>query len=310
MRLEEVPDPSPGPREALVRIRAVGVNPVDTYIRAGTYAARPKLPYIPGSDAAGTVERVGAEVHDFKPGDRVYLSGTAASRATGAYAEQAVCEPAQLHPLPADVSFAQGAALGVPYSTAYRALFMRAQAKPGETVLIHGASGGVGTAAVQLARAYGMRVIGTAGTDEGLRLVRDQGAHHVFNHRSPDYLAEVTALTGGRGVDVIVEMLANVNLDRDLGALALRGRVAIVGNRGRVEIDPRQAMSRDAAIFGMTMFNATADDLTRIHAALGAGLESGALRPVVGKEFPLADAARAHEAVMEPGAHGKIVLIP
>jgi NADPH2:quinone reductase len=200
--------------------------------------------------------------------------------------------------------------MGVPYATAYRALFFRAQAKPGETVLIHGASGGVGTAAVQLARAHGLRVIGTAGTDEGLRLVKEQGAHHVLNHRSADYLKEVVSLTGGRGADVIVEMLANVNLDKDLGVLALRGRLAIVGNRGRIEIDPRQMMSRDGAIFGMTLFNATAEELATIHAALGAGLESGALHPVVGREFPLAEAAQAHEAVMAAGAHGKIVLIP
>lgn len=310
MRLEELPDPTPGPRQVRVRLRAVGVNPVDTYIRSGTYAVRPKLPYIPGSDAAGTVERVGDQVREVGTGDRVYVYGTAEGRAWGAYAELAVCEVAQVHRLPDQASFGQGAALGVPYATAYRALFHRAQARPGETVLVHGASGGVGTAAVQIARAHGLRVIGTAGTDEGMRLVSAQGAHHVLNHKSADYLKEITTLTDGRGVDVVVEMLANVNLDKDLGVLAVRGRVAVVGNRGRIEIDPRQAMGRDGAILGMTLFNATAEELASIHAALGAGLESGALRPVVGREFPLAEAARAHEAVMAPGAHGKIVLTP
>jgi len=177
-------------------------------------------------------------------------------------------------------------------------------------VLVHGASGGVGTAVVQLARAHGMRIIATAGTERGVQLVRDQGAHEVLNHREADYLARVTALTGGRGVDLVVEMLANVNLDRDLDLLALHGRVMVVGNRGRIEIDPRKIMSKDGAILGMTMFNATAEEYRIMHAALAPGFENGALTPVVGRELPLADARRAHVAVLEPGAYGKIVLIP
>ena len=212
--------------------------------------------------------------------------------------------------LPPGSSFQQGAAIGVPYATAWRALLMRAQARPGETILVHGASGGVGTACVQIARACGMRVIGTAGTDKGLALVRSQGAHHVLNHREADYLQRLPPLTGGRGVDVVLEMLANVNLDRDLDLLAPQGRVVVVGNRGRIEIDPRKSMARDAAILGMTLFNATREHLEEIHAGIGAGLDNGSLSPVVGKEFPLADAAKAHAAVMESGALGKIVLVP
>jgi NADPH:quinone reductase len=168
----------------------------------------------------------------------------------------------------------------------------------------------VGTAAVQLARAAGLRVVGTAGTEEGRRLVSEQGAHEVLDHRAPDYLGQLGGLTGGRGVDVILEMLANVNLDRDLGVLAKGGRVVVIGSRGTVEINPRQAMTRDAAILGMTLFNTSPQELAGIHAALGAGLEAGTLRPVVGRELPLAEAARAHEEVLKPGAHGKIVLIP
>jgi NADPH2:quinone reductase len=200
--------------------------------------------------------------------------------------------------------------MGVPYGTAWRALFFRAQARPGETVLIHGASGGVGIAATQIARAHGLRVIGTAGTDKGIALVREQGAHEVLNHRDADYMNRILPLTGGRGVDVILEMLANVNLDRDLEVLALRGRVMVIGNRGRVEIDPRKFMGKDGTILGMTMFNATAEDQRAIHAALAAGLENGTLNPVIGRELPLAQAVQAHGAVMETGAFGKIVLIP
>jgi len=227
---------------------------------------------------------------------------------TGTYAEFALCKKEQVHPLPANISFAQGAALGTPYATAYRGLLQRAVAKPGETALVHGASGGVGIAAVQLARAHGLRVFGTAGSEEGLRLVREQGAHEVFDHRTRDHFDQIMKAIGGHGIDVIVEMLANVNLGKDLTILAKGGRVVIIGSRGPAEINPRDTMQRDADIRGMILPNTPPAEMASIHAALVAGLEEGALRPVIGKEFPLADAAEAHRAVMEPGALGKIVL--
>jgi NADPH2:quinone reductase len=304
LRLEEVPTPGPGPGEVLVRMHAIGVNPVETYIRAGTYARLPEIPYTPGNDGAGVVEQIGDSVTEFKPGDRMYTAGSV----SGTYAELALCKTEQVHPLPKNVSFAQGAAMGTPYATAYRGLFQRADAKPGETVLVHGASGGVGTAAVQLARARGLRVFGTASSDEGRKLAREQGAHEVFDHRAPDHFEQIMNATGGRGVDVIVELLANVNLGKDLTILAKGGRVAIIGSRGRVEIDPRDAMQRDIDLRGMVLPNTPPAQMASIHAALVAGLENGTLRPVIGKEFPLAEAAQAHRAVMEPGALGKIVL--
>ena len=306
LRLEEVGEPGAGAGQVVVRVRAAGVNPVDTYIRGGVHAVKPQLPYTPGLDAAGEVVASGEGVTRFGTGRRVYTAGSL----TGTYAEFALCEESQCHPLPERILFTEGAGIFTPYVTAYRALFHRANAEPGETVLVHGASGGVGTAAVQLARAAGLRVVGTAGTEEGLRLVLEQGAHEVLDHRAADYLERLGGLTGGRGVDVILEMLANVNLDRDLGVLARGGRVVVVGSRGTVEINPRQAMTRDASILGMTLFNASPQELESIHAALGAGLEAGTLRPVVGRELPLADAARAHEDVLKPGAYGKIVLTP
>jgi NADPH2:quinone reductase len=305
LQMEDVPAPSPGPAQLLVRVKAVGVNPVDAYIRTGTYARKPQLPYTPHTDIGGVVESVGSSVTRFREGDRVY-----AFAVTGGGAELAVCEEWQAHPLPAEVTFQQGAAIGVPYGTAWRALFIRGRARAGETVLVHGASGGVGTAAVQIARAQGLRVLGTAGTEEGLTLIREQGAHLAFNHRDSHYRSSILSATGGRGVDLILEMLANVNLDHDLDLLALHGRVVVIGNRGRVEIDPRKSMGKDAAILGMTLFNATADEFNEIHAGLVAGLENGTLRPVIGRELPLAEAAKAHQAVMEPGAFGKIVLLP
>ena len=307
MKLEDAPDLSPGPGEVLVRVEAVGVNPVETYIRAGTYARKPNLPYTPGTDVAGVVDAVGPDVTSVKADDRVYAHTTTG---TGGYREWTLCDQAHVHALPARLSFQQGAALGVPYSTAWRALFLRAQARAGETVLIHGASGGVGVAATQIARASGLHVIATAGTDRGMALAREQGADEVLNHRAPDYLSAVMPLTGGRGVDLVLEMLANVNLDRDLDVLAIRGRVMLVGNRGRIEIDPRKIMSRDAAVLGMLMMNATAEEYRVIHAALAPGLENGSLTPVVGRELPLSDAATSHVAVLESGAYGKIVLVP
>lgn len=304
LRLEETEDPHPGAGEVLVRVIAAGVNPVDVYIHTGQHARKPALPYTPGMDASGIIEAVGAGSKYFDVGDRVYVAGSL----SGTYAELALCRETQVYPLPARLSFGQGAAVGVPYATAYRALFDRAQTRPAETVLVHGASGGVGIAAVQLARAVGSFVFGTAGTEEGRRLVAAEGAHHVLDHRAEGYLQELLTLTGGRGVDVIIEMLANVNLNQDLGVLAPRGRVVVVGNRGSIEIDPRRSMTRDSSILGMSLMNATEQELARIHAALVAGLDNGTLRPVVGRELPLADATRAHQLVMEPGAHGKIIL--
>ena len=306
MRLVEVPDPAPGPGQVLVRVRAAGVNPVETYIRSGAYARRPALPYTPGHDAAGIVEAVGERVAGVVAGDRVYTSETV----TGAYAELALCHATRVHPLPSSVSYAQGAAVGVPYATAWRALFQRVRAVPGETVLVHGAGGGVGVAAVQIARAAGLRVFGTAGTPGGIALVLREGAHAVFDHRSSAYVEEAVATTGGRGFDVILEMLANVNLSRDLKTLAMGGRVVVIGSRGTVEIDPRDTMARDASIVGMSLFNMPDADRAVVHAALVAGLGNGTLRPVVGREFPLAAAPEAHVAVMSPGATGKIVLHP
>ncbi|HAM57595.1 MAG TPA: NADPH:quinone reductase [Candidatus Rokubacteria bacterium] len=306
LRLEEVPAPQPGPGQVLVRNHAVGVNPVDTYLRSNTDNRGPKLPYTPGSDSAGVVEAVGTGVTAVKAGERVYVGGTL----SGAYAELALCDQGQVHPLPANVSFAQGAALNVPYATAYHALFNRGHGQAGETVLVHGASGGVGIGAVQLARARGLTVIGTAGTERGRRLVLAEGAHHVLDHGAPGYLDELMKLTGGQGVDVALEMLANVNLQKDLGIVAMRGRIVVIGNRGMVEINARLAMNRDATILGMALYHATPAQLAGIHAALVEGLRNGTLRPVIGQELPLGQAPRAHEAVMAPGHHGKIVLVP
>ncbi|HTQ60112.1 MAG TPA: NADPH:quinone reductase [Candidatus Solibacter sp.] len=306
LKYEEVPAPKPAAGQVLVRIHAVGVNPYDTYMRTGTYAVKPPLPYTPGSDGAGVVEAVGTGITKVKPGDRIYVARTV----TGAYAEYTIALESQAQPLPAKISFAQGAGVWVPYGTAYHALYHSAQARASETVLIHGASGGVGIAGVQFARALGLRVLGTASTQKGLDLVSREGAHQVFDHSKPGYLDEIMKATGGRGVDIVLEMLANVNLANDMKLLATNGRIIVIGNRGEITINPRDLMARRSSVRGFTLWGITESEEAAIHAGIYAGLENSTLRPVVGKELPLAEAARAHKEILEPGAAGKIVLIP
>ena len=305
LKFEDVATPKPSGGEVLVRIHAAGVNPYDTYMRAGTYALKPTLPYTPGSDGAGTVEAVGEGVKKVRRGDRVYTGRTL----TGAYAEYALALEEQVHPLPANIDFKQGAGIWVPYGTAYHALHHSANAHASETVLVHGASGGVGIAALQIARAMGLKVLGTAGTPRGLELAKREGAHQVFDHRKTGYQEEILQATGNRGVDIILEMLANVNLSHDTKLLANNGRVIVIGSRGEVTINPRELMGRRASIRAFTLWGIMPSEEADIHAGIFAGLENGTLRPIVGKELPLAESARAHKEILEPGSAGKIVLI-
>uniref|UniRef100_A0AAY4AZG5 Enoyl reductase (ER) domain-containing protein n=1 Tax=Denticeps clupeoides TaxID=299321 RepID=A0AAY4AZG5_9TELE len=302
----DTPVPRPAPRQVLIRVRACGVNPVETYIRSGSYPRRPALPYTPGSDVSGVVEAVGDAVQLLQPGDRVFTTATE----TGGYAEYAAACEDSVHRLPDSLDYVQGAAIGVPYFTAYRALVHRAHAKAGETVLIHGASGGVGIAACQIARAFGLKVLGTAGTPEGMALVLKNGAHQAFNHREDGYLSKINEATNGQGVNVIVEMLSNVNLSNDLQMLANGGRVTIVGSRGPIEINPRDTMSKESTIIGVSLFFSTKEEKAECAAALFAGMEAGWLKPVVGLQYPLENASQAHEDIINSqGASGKIVLI-
>lgn len=306
MKIEELPTPVSSGSQVLVQIEAVGVNPVDTYLRTGIHAHAPKLPYTPGKDAAGIVESVGDSVTKFKPGDRVYT----ADSLTGTYAEYALCEEKQLGALPDNVSFEQGAGIWTPYATAFRALFQKADAKAGETVLIHGASGGVGIGAIQWAKNAGLTVIGTASSEEGKKLAAEQGADHVFDHTDDSHLAAVKEITGGKGVDIIIEMLANVNLQKDFDALAMFGRIVVVGNRGSLDFNPRSIMGKDATVYGMSLFNSPQADRDKIHEAIFDGLNKGYLNPVIRKTLSLSDAPFAHHEVIESKAFGKIVLVP
>ena len=309
MKLVEVPEPEPTGTQVLVRVAAAGVNPVDTYIRSGKHAHAPKLPYTPGKDAAGVIEKVGSEVKNFKVGERVYT----ADSISGTYAELTMCDEAQLGRLPDAAGFAAGAAIWTPYATSYRALFEKAKAQKGETVFIHGASGGVGIAAIQWAKHAGLRVIGSAGSAEGKQLVTGEGADIAVQHLSSPggtARAEILVATDGKGPNIIIEMLANVNLQLDLDVIAMFGRIAVIGNRGTLEFNPRGIMGKDATILGLSLFNASADMRKEIHTAIFGGLSEGYLRPVVAKTFNLADAPAAHREIIENRALGKLILSP
>lgn len=310
MRLQEVSDPIPGTGEVVIDVRAAGVNPADTYMRSGAYAILPKLPYTPGGDAGGVVAAVGPDVEDFAVGDRVFVGTALSFDLTGCYAEKVKRRASEVMKLPGDVGFAAAAAFGVSYPTAHYALFARGGARAGETVFIHGASGSVGTAAVQLAKRAGLKVVGSAGSASGLALVVEEGADLAVDHTRKGYLDEVRSYTGGRGPELILEMLANVNLAADMELVAKYGRIIVVGNRGEITVNPRLTMMKELDIRGIQLWNATPAQVKPMMQDIMAGVAEGALRPIVGREFPLADAAAAHVAVLAPGAHGKIVLVP
>lgn len=305
LRVEELPQPRPAEGQVRVRMHAAGVNPAETYMRSGQYGSLPSLPYIPGFDGAGVVAEVGARVTRVAAGDRVYVASLRLPEGAATYAEETVVDENEVWPLPEGISFAQGAALGIPCGTAFRALHFVGRGQPGDWVLVHGASGAVGTAAVQLAEAAGMRVVGTAGTEKGRELARSLGADAALPH---DALDEARQYTGGRGFELIVELAAHRNLGHDLPLLAPGGRVVVVGSRGSVEVTPRDLMNNGGAILALNLFFTPPDEYRRIHEGLGAAMRTGALRPVVGRSFSLAEAARAHEIVLEPGAVGKVVL--
>jgi len=305
LKVEEVPVPKYGNKDVLVRVFAAGVNPVEAYIRSGVYPRLPQLPFTPGCDAAGIIEAVGSDVKKFQVGQRVFCT----KLNHGSYAEYCAYPEDSCWILPQRITYTHGAAIGTPYFTAYHALFQKAKPRPADSILIHGASGAVGLAAVQLAKAFGMTIYGTAGTDVGLKLVKENGAHTVFNHRHADYTKEIMTATNGQGVDVILEMLSNVNLDKDFELVKKFGTIVVVGSRGKVEINPRSLMDKDATIVGLSMVNSTAREWADIGAALTSGFENGTLTPVVDKVYPLEKAADAHKDVIEnSGAKGNLIL--
>lgn len=304
LKLEDIPVPSFSDSEVLVRVNAAGINPVDTYIREGAYATLPKLPAILGKEVAGIVEDVGDDVSNLKKGDRVF----ALLPENGGYAEYVTCKEENVYPLSEKLTFSQGSGLCIPYFTAYRALVTKCRIKAGEILLVHGASGAVGIAAVQIAKAYGLTVAGTAGTIEGMDVVKKVGADHVFNHREKGYLNNAVAAIGGHGFNVVLENLANVNLGADLTVLNQQARVAVVGCRGVVEVNPRSLMLTEGSIIGVMLAGATKEETQETAEVILRGIESGWVNPVIAREYTLDEATQAHHDIIHTsGARGKLV---
>jgi len=311
LQAAEIPVPQqPGKDEILVRIHAAGVNPVDSYIRqgyGGGLGLDIKTPFVPGIDGAGEVEAVGEGVTRFKKGDRVFVY---LRDLQGTYAQYCLCPQNRVYSLPAKVTFQQGSALGVPYFTAYRALFQTAHSKSANSVLVHGASGGVGLGGVQLAKAAGKTVYGTAGTEAGLKLVKEAGADYVFNHREKDYVKKIIDATKGEGVDLILETNAHINIPNDIQIIKKRGIIAVIGSRGTTTIDPAALFVKSIAVIGIAVLDYPFDEMAAAGARIVNGLQDGSLNPVVDREYPLKDAPAAHKDIIESaGAKGKLVLM-
>ncbi|KAK3087239.1 hypothetical protein FSP39_003459 [Pinctada imbricata] len=309
MKVESsVPVPTPAKSQVLINVKAAGINPVDTYIRAGTYALKPELPYTPGHDIAGVVEEVGSDVKSIKKGDRVFTIRTA----SGGYAEYCTAEADTTRHLRNRLSFEEGAGVGVPYYTAYRAVQIIGKARPGETMLVHGASGSVGLACIQYGCHLGLRVLGTAGSQTGVDLVKENGADAVFNHREENYVQEIMDSTDGNGPDIIIEMLANVNLEKDMTMVAKRGRIMVVGNRGSIEVTPRHLMAKESTVAGVMLFGSTQEEMKEMSGAIDAGLGPGGwVKPHIGREYSLDNAPQAHgDIINNTGATGRLIIKP
>jgi NADPH2:quinone reductase len=309
LQLDQLEDLVVDAGEVVVDVKAAGVNPADTYMRTGTYGIVPDLPYTPGGDAGGVISQIGEGVTGFKVGDRVIIGTALSFRLQDCYAYQVKRPASEVLALPDHVSFQQAAAFGVSYPTAHMALFHRGYAKSGETVFIHGASGSVGTSAIQIAKRAGCTVIGSAGSDKGMALIKEQGVDLAVNHNEDGYIDQIKSFTDGKGVNLTLEMLANVNLDKDMDLAAKFGRIVVIGNRGEITINPRVAMMKELDVKGTALWNMTAEQIKPIMEDILAGIADKSLNPIIGKEFALSDAARAHDAVLEPGAYGKVVLI-
>jgi putative PIG3 family NAD(P)H quinone oxidoreductase len=307
--LDEVPAPTPATGEVLVRVAAAGVNRADLMQRQGFYPPPPGASAYPGLEVSGTVSALGEEVTGWLVGDQVcaLLSG-------GGYAEQVAVPATQLLPVPAGVSLIDAAALPEVASTVWSNVFMSANLQPGQTVLIHGGSSGIGTMAIQLARAVGARIAVTAGTPDKLAVCRALGAEILVNYRDQDFVEVLNDATHGVGADVILDNLGAKYLARNVSALAVNGRLVIIGLQGgaKAELDINALLRKCAAVIATSLRGRPAGEKAAIVAAVRERvwplIESGQVKPVVHRTFPLAQAAEAHRE-LEAGANvGKVLL--
>lgn len=306
MQLQDVRDPTPGPEDVLIRVQAVGVNFADHLMRIGAYL-RQEPPVIPGLEAAGVVEALGARVTGFTVGQPVLALGKRT------YAELMVAPAWAVIPAPAQVDIAAAAAIPVAFTTAWHALVTCADLQPGERVLVHAAGSGVGSAAIQVARELGGRVIATAGQDWKLDRARELGAEATINYSTQDVAAVVQALTDSQGVEVVLEGVGKATFAASLKSLSDGGRMVVYGapSGPRVELDTRPTIFRNLTIYGMAVttspkFAQTVADFSQ--RAL-AWFDEGRLRPVVDRRFPLVSAGEAHQRMMDREQFGKLILV-
>jgi NADPH2:quinone reductase len=305
MRILESELPVPDDNQVLVKIHYAGVNPVATYHRSGSNGYTPATPFTPGLDGSGEVVALGKRVSRFAINDRVYF---APLRIIGSYSEYWLAREDEILPLPESLSFEEGAGLYVPYFTAYTAVISRGKAETGETILIHGASGAVGQACIQIAKAKDMKVIATAGSEKGLKLLQDLGADIVVNHRDEGHMSRAVALNDNEEIPLIIEFLADRNLQEDMEICRRNGRIIIVGNRGETTINARLTMKKNLDIRGLSLFNATRDELNHIHEAVTKGADEGWLKPRCHRIFDLEDIAEAHDLVTTGPSLGRILI--
>ncbi len=307
LRLEDAPEPQLQPGQVLIRVRAAGINPADLVRLSGRLGSLP-LPYIPGTDVCGEVEKVGGGVNNVKEGQRIF--GRAL---TGGYAERTCLAADEAIPLPANLSFEEGAAIPIPFYTAYQALHNKAALKSGETVLVAAGGGGVGVAAIQLARMAGARVMTTVGSREKAERVAALGAQAAVNYREQDFVAEAQKFTDNKGVDVIIENVAADNLAKDFLAVAPRGRIVVIGTgtgkAGDASFPVFAALMKDVTMLGMSLINAGSaiPQMARILTGL---FSEGKIKALVSKSYPLAQAAQAMEDLVAARVFGKLVLTP
>ena len=328
LEIADLPKPKAEAGQVVIRVKAAGMNHLDTWVRRGLPGVTPPLPMVPGSDAAGLIEEVGPGVTGLKAGDRVFVApgfscgrceecgsgndplcrdyGILGEHRNGTQAEYAALPAANVMPLPDGLSFEEGAAFPLVFLTAWHMLVGRARVRPGEDVLVQAGGGGVGTAAVQIARLHGARVLATVGSDDKAARVRELGADAAINYRTADFLAEVRRLTGKRGVDVVVESIGQETWDGCLKALARGGRLVTCGATSgyRAETDLRFVFSKGLSILGSTMGSRA--ELLRVARLVG----ERRLKPVIDRVLPLERVAEGHRAMAERSLFGKIILTP
>jgi len=308
MEVVEVPVPQGEPNEAVVKVSVAGVNSIDGQFRDGTL--RTPLPFIPGQEGAGVVTAVGAQTKAVKIGDRVAWSGT-----LGSYAEYVAAAEEHLVPVPASITDQQAAAAMVHGLTAHYLVNDAHKLKAGETALVHAAAGGVGLLLVQMARAIGARVIGTASNEEKAELAREAGADDVIIFTKQDFEAEVQRLTGGKGVEVVYDGVGKATFEKNLNVMRLRGMLVLYGmSSGPVPpVDPARLSEKGSLYMARTTlahFTATREELLARTSALFAMIAEGKLKVKIAKAYALADAAQAHRDMEARKMAGKFLLVP